>query len=83
MIRHDGYTMVEPTAAQIIEAIGGSIHTDVDECDVVIIGGSLLDYGAQNLIEAAAVGRASIVGPSTYNFEEAAREAIAVFFDDC
>ena len=39
--------------------------------------GSLLDYGAQNLIEAAAVGRASIVGPSTYNFEEAAREAIA------
>ena len=45
--------------------------------DVVIIGGSLLDYGAQNLIEAAAVGRASIVGPSTYNFEEAAREAIA------
>ena len=38
MIRHDGHTMVEPTAAQIIEAIGGSIHNDVAECDVVIIG---------------------------------------------
>src|SRR6266566_7992625 len=38
MIRHDGYTMVEPTAAQIIEAIGGSTHSDVDECDVVVIG---------------------------------------------
>ena len=38
MIRHDDYTMVEPTPAQIIEAIGGSIHSDVDECDVVIIG---------------------------------------------
>ena len=38
MIRHDGYTMVEPTAAQIIEAIGGSTHSDVDACDVVVIG---------------------------------------------
>jgi len=46
--------------------------------DVVIIGGSLLAYGAQNLIEAAAAARPVIVGPSTYNFEEAAREAIAV-----
>ena len=45
--------------------------------DVVIIGGSLLAYGAQNLIEAAAAARPVIVGPSTYNFEEAAREAIA------
>ena len=45
--------------------------------DVVIVGGSLLDYGAQNLIEAAAMGKPVIVGPSTYNFEEAARHAIA------
>ena len=45
--------------------------------DVVVIGGSLLDYGAQNLIEAAAMGRPVIVGPSTYNFQEAARQAIA------
>jgi 3-deoxy-D-manno-octulosonic-acid transferase len=45
--------------------------------DIVIVGGSLLDYGAQNLIEAAAAGRPVIVGPSTYNFEEAARAAIA------
>jgi 3-deoxy-D-manno-octulosonic-acid transferase len=45
--------------------------------DVVIVGGSLLDYGAQNLIEAAAAGRPAIVGPSTYNFAEATREAIA------
>ena len=45
--------------------------------DAVIVGGSLLDYGAQNLIEAAAMGRPVIVGPSTYNFRDAAREAIA------
>ena len=44
--------------------------------DVVMMGGSFLEYGGQNLIEACAVGRPVIVGPSTYNFEEAARGAV-------
>ena len=38
MIRHDGYTMVMPAPAQIIEALGGSICADVEACDVVIVG---------------------------------------------
>jgi thioredoxin reductase (NADPH) len=38
MIRHDDYTMVEPTSAQIIAAVGGSVTSDVDDCDVVIVG---------------------------------------------
>ena len=38
MIRHDGYAVAGPTPAQIIEATGGSIHNDIDECDVVIVG---------------------------------------------
>jgi 3-deoxy-D-manno-octulosonic-acid transferase len=45
--------------------------------DVVIMGGSLLDFGGQNLIEACALGRPVIVGPHTYNFSEAADGAIA------
>jgi 3-deoxy-D-manno-octulosonic-acid transferase len=45
--------------------------------DVVIMGGSLLPFGGQNLIEACAVGRPVIVGPHTYNFEEASEGAIA------
>ena len=40
--------------------------------DVVIIGGSFLPLGGQNLIEACAAGKAVIMGPSTYNFSEAA-----------
>ena len=44
--------------------------------DVVIMGGSLLPYGAQNLIEPCAMGKPVVVGPHTYNFEEAARGAI-------
>ena len=38
MIRHDGYTLVEPAPAQIIEAIGASTCSDVSECDVVVAG---------------------------------------------
>jgi 3-deoxy-D-manno-octulosonic-acid transferase len=45
--------------------------------DVAFIGGSLLPYGAQNLIEACAVGAPILIGPSTFNFAQAAAEAIA------
>jgi thioredoxin reductase (NADPH) len=38
MIRHDEYTMVDPTPAQIIEAVGGSTKVDLSECDVAIVG---------------------------------------------
>lgn len=44
--------------------------------DVAIMGGSLLAFGSQNLIEPCALGRPVIVGPHTYNFEEAAEGAI-------
>ena len=46
-------------------------------CDVAFIGGSLLDYGSQNLIEACAVGVPLLIGPSTYNFAEAAQAALS------
>jgi 3-deoxy-D-manno-octulosonic-acid transferase len=45
--------------------------------DLSFIGGSLLDFGSQNLIEAAACGTPILIGPSTRNFAEAAREAVA------
>ncbi len=45
-------------------------------CDLALIGGSLLPYGAQNLIEACAAGVPVLVGPSTYNFAQAAAEAV-------
>lgn len=45
--------------------------------DVAIIGGSLLPFGAQNLIEACAVGVPVLLGPHTFNFAEAADQAIA------
>jgi 3-deoxy-D-manno-octulosonic-acid transferase len=45
-------------------------------CDVAFIGGSLAPFGAQNLIEACAVGAPVIIGPSTFNFAQAAAEAV-------
>jgi 3-deoxy-D-manno-octulosonic-acid transferase len=45
--------------------------------DIAFIGGSLLDYGSQNLIEACAVGVPLLLGPSTYNFADAAAAALA------
>ena len=45
-------------------------------CDVAFIGGSLLPFGGQNLIEACAVGKPVLIGPHTYNFADAAESAI-------
>jgi 3-deoxy-D-manno-octulosonic-acid transferase len=45
-------------------------------CDIAIIGGSLLPFGAQNLIEACAAGRPVIIGPHIFNFAEATQLAI-------
>ena len=45
--------------------------------DVCCVGGSLLDYGSQNLIEPCAVGTPVLIGPSTFNFAAAAQGAIA------
>jgi 3-deoxy-D-manno-octulosonic-acid transferase len=44
--------------------------------DVAFVGGSLLPLGGQNLLEACAVGCPVIVGPHTFNFEEATELAI-------
>ena len=45
-------------------------------CDVAFIGGSLLPYGGQNLIEACSMGKPAILGMHTFNFAEAAERAV-------
>jgi len=46
-------------------------------CDVAFVGGSLLPFGGQNLIEACAAGVPVLIGPYTYNFAQAAESAVA------
>ena len=59
MIRHDGYTMVEPTPAQIIAAVGGSTPTTSSECDVVIVGAG--PAGLTAAVYAASEGLQTVV----------------------
>ena len=44
--------------------------------DVALLGGSFAPLGGQNLIEAAACGCPLVLGPHTFNFEDAAQLAI-------
>jgi len=44
--------------------------------DVAVIGGSFVPRGGQNLIEACAAGVPVVLGPSMFNFAEAARLAL-------
>lgn len=41
--------------------------------DVAFVGGSLCDVGGHNVLEPAALGVPSVVGPRTFNFAEATR----------
>ena len=44
--------------------------------DLVVMGGSLLPLGGQNLIEACAAGCPVILGEHTFNFQQASQDAI-------
>ncbi len=53
----------------------GEMQSYVSMCDVAIIGGSFQPLGGQNLIEAAAIGKPIIMGPSSFNFNEVVKLA--------
>ncbi len=55
----------------------GEMFTYYASCDVAFIGGSLLPLGGQNLIEACSMGKPVLIGPYTFNFEQATEMAIA------
>ena len=55
----------------------GEMFAYYHAADCALIGGSLLPYGGQNLIEACAVGCPVILGPHTENFKQASEDAIA------
>jgi 3-deoxy-D-manno-octulosonic-acid transferase len=69
----------EPVASGTRVVLGdsmGELFAYYAAGDVAFVGGSLLPFGGQNLIEACAVGRPVLIGPSVYNFEEAVDNAL-------
>ena len=67
---------VHPLARVVLGDSMGEMFAYYHAADVALVGGSFLPYGGQNLIEACAVGTPVIIGPSTFNFAEAARRAV-------
>lgn len=68
-----------PVADNISFVLGdsmGEMFAYYAACDIAFIGGSLLPYGGQNLIEACATGRPVLIGTYTYNFAQASAEAV-------
>lgn len=45
--------------------------------DLVVVGGTFIDHGGQNPLEAAALGKPLLLGPSVYNFREAVAALLA------
>ncbi|MEA5097503.1 MAG: lipid IV(A) 3-deoxy-D-manno-octulosonic acid transferase [Burkholderiaceae bacterium] len=67
-----------PTSVQVLLGDSmGEMFAYYAACDCAFIGGSLLPFGGQNLIEACAVGKPVIVGPHTFNFGAITEDAVA------
>lgn len=74
--RRSGNAAIAAATGVLIGDSMGEMFAFYASVDVAFIGGSLLDFGSQNLIEAAACGTPIVIGRSTRNFAEAARAAI-------
>ena len=78
-VRYQRRSAQAATAAGTRVVLGdsmGEMFAYYAACDVAFIGGSLLPLGGQNLIEACAVGKPVLIGPSTYNFADAVELAV-------
>lgn len=67
---------IAPDTRVVLGDTMGEMFAYYAACDLAFVGGSLLPFGGQNLIEACAAGRPVLIGLYTYNFAEAAKHAI-------
>lgn len=74
--RSDGRPVAPATRVWLGDSMG-EMFAYYGAADLAYVGGGLLPFGTQNLIEACAVGCPVIVGPHTFNFAQAADDAIA------
>lgn len=73
--RSDNKTIAPETRVFLGDSMG-EMFSYYAACDCAYIGGSLLPYGGQNLIEASSLGKPVFIGPYTYNFDEASQLAL-------
>jgi 3-deoxy-D-manno-octulosonic-acid transferase len=89
LVRQAGFTLARrsswdatpPTAALQAQVWLGDTMREMAQyyatSNVALLGGSFAPLGGQNLIEAAACGCPLVMGPSTFNFSEAAELSLA------
>jgi 3-deoxy-D-manno-octulosonic-acid transferase len=65
-----------PGQVLLVDTIGelGRLYA---AADVVFVGGSLIPHGGQNILEPAALGKATVFGPSYDNFKEPVERLLA------
>jgi len=76
-VRRSANTPLDADCGIVLGDSMGEMAAYYRACDAAFVGGSLLPYGGQNLIEACAAGVPVLIGPYTYNFAQAADSAIA------
>ena len=85
LIRSHGHALVRRSEGRTVPAdcrffLGdsmGELAAFYRACDVAFVGGSIVPTGGQNLIEACDAGVPVLIGPSQFNFAQAADQAIA------
>lgn len=74
--RSQWHEMPQPADVWLGDSLG-EMHAYYALAEVALLGGSFAPLGGQNLIEAAACGCPVVMGPHTFNFAEAAEQALA------
>ena len=70
--RSHGLSCDENTQVLLGDSMG-ELLSYYSVCNIAFIGGSLIDSGGQNMLEAAAASKPILFGPSIFNFEQIAQ----------
>jgi 3-deoxy-D-manno-octulosonic-acid transferase len=70
------HKLADPAAAVVLGDSMGEMSLYYSASDLVVMGGSLMPLGGQNLIEACAAGCPVLLGEHTFNFQQASQDAI-------
>jgi 3-deoxy-D-manno-octulosonic-acid transferase len=76
-VRRSGNVDVPPDTHFVLGDSMGEMYAYYSAADVAFVGGSLIPLGGQNMIEPLAVGVPALFGPHTFNFTDAAANAVA------
>jgi 3-deoxy-D-manno-octulosonic-acid transferase len=72
----DSHNRIDLKTAVVLGDSMGEMPLYYCASDLVVMGGSLMPLGGQNLIEACAAGCPVILGEHTFNFQQASQDAI-------